>query len=75
VILSIFWLGLLTSRLFTGVASPLLADRAASDVYLLFVLLGIVAYLIFPTRIAAQASLDSFSRRPSSPEPGLLWLC
>ncbi len=56
-ILSIFWLGLLTSRLFTGVASPLLADRAASDVYLLFVLLGIVAYLIFPTRIAAQASL------------------
>lgn len=56
-VVSIFWLGLLTSRLFTSGTSTLVADRVTPDVFLLFVLLSIVAYLIFSTPVALKASL------------------
>jgi len=56
-VVSIFWLGLLTSRLFAGMESTLVAERVTPDVYLVFVLITIVAYLTFSTPTALNASV------------------
>lgn len=55
-LLSIFWLGLLTYRLFAARPSASLAERVTPDLYLLFVVLVIVAHLSFPTAVALRAS-------------------
>ncbi len=56
-VVSVFWLGLLASRLFAGPESALVAERVTPDVYLIFVLISIVAYLIFSTPRALKASV------------------
>lgn len=55
-VLSVFWLGLLTYRLFTSTPSTSLAERTTPDLYLLFALLSIIAHLSFPTQVALGAS-------------------
>lgn len=56
VVMTVFWLGLMAFRLFLEPGSDPIAAKLTPDVYMVFLVLCVMAHLLFPTRTALQAS-------------------